>query len=134
MSRLSPFPNTVPQGPARRCRCGVAAPMVFLRQETLRRFISIGQVYEHACTACGHKFGVHSITGMLFMICCATVVVGLGILMMLVPPGKAVGAGATNRNFGIGILVIGACGVAMAIARIVGRLRHPVVKSSLPLQ
>jgi hypothetical protein len=70
---------------------------------------------------------VHSVTSVLFTIFAALVVTGVGALMVVHPPGAAVGAEASNRLFGWGILGIGVLGWILPALYIVQRSRAPHV-------
>jgi hypothetical protein len=56
----------------------------------------------------------------------AAVLSAAAALLVLHPPGAAVGAEESNRRFGVGLAGLGAAAWAVFAARARGRLRHPV--------
>ena len=120
-------PTAESHAQARRCGCGAAAPRVRVIRERLKGFIPIGSVHEHSCAACGATFNVYSVTAVLFASFAAAILTAAGALMVLHPPGSAVGAESSNRWFGVGLLVVGLLAWIVPASRNVGRWRHAIV-------
>ena len=119
-------PEVPPLGPTRACRCGGRSPCVAVEVERARG-VPVGKRFEHECLGCNRRFRVHSIGSVVFALFATTVLGSCGSLVVVHPPGSAVGAENENRWFGVAILVAAACSFALLVARIVARLRHPTV-------
>lgn len=113
---------------ARACRCGAPAPAVRRVPLRLRALIPMGHVHEHACDACKATFNVHDLASVLTSALAASILTAAGATVIAFPPGSAVGATASNRWFGVGLLGIGLLAFAVPATRLAGRLRHPLVR------
>lgn len=116
-----------PSGPpARRCDCsGAAVCVAIVRKGAPIR--PIGTQYDYRCARCAKTFKVHDVPGTLFASLLALVLFAAGALVILHPPGSAVGAEESNRWFGYGMVVLGVIASLVFAARVRGRLAHPVV-------
>jgi DNA-directed RNA polymerase subunit RPC12/RpoP len=119
--------ESAPTGlPQRRCACtGAADCVAIVRKGTWER--PIGMRYDYRCARCGDRFKVHDVGGVVFAGLLAAALSAAGALVMLHPPGTAVGADQSNRWFGVGMAVLGAVAWLVFASRIRGRLLHPVV-------
>lgn len=115
---------------SRLCLCGGAAPVARVVPIRLKGILPIGAVYEHACPECKATFNVHDVRGVVFSGFAATFLSAAGALISAVPPGSAMGAADQNRWIGMGLLAIGVLAFGVPIARVVGRLRHPLARPS----
>lgn len=113
----------------RTCRCGSAAPCVKIIRKRMRG-IPIGTRHEHACTRCASVFHVYDGAGIVFAFVGGLLLLAVGLLIVVHPPGAGVGAERDNRVFGFAVLAFGAMSWLMFIARISARSRHP--RTTLP--
>lgn len=112
--------------PTRRCDCsGTAQCIAIVRKGTWS--FSIGRRYDYRCTRCEKIFAVHDAGGLVFASLVAVVLFAAGTLVIVHPPGAAVGAESSNRWFGIGMVGLGAIALLVFVGRLRGRLAHPVV-------
>jgi len=117
-----------PSARSRRCRCGASAALVQVIPERLRNVLPIGNVHEHSCATCGVTFNVHDAFGIVFSVLASSFLAAVGALVTAHPPGAAAGASDSNRWFGVALLVVGVLAWSVPIARVVARLRHPIVR------
>jgi hypothetical protein len=83
--------------------------------------------YDHKCALCSKAFKVHDVRYFVKVSLVAACFTALGALVILFPPGAAVGAEHSNRWFGIGFAALGAVLWLLVIYRIQVRSAHPVV-------
>jgi len=122
----APVPAPSTSGPPpRRCECSAPA--------TCRRIahqgtwtVRLGTRHDYECAGCGSRFSVHDAWGIVVAGLFALVLLGLGTLAILVPPGKAVGAERSNQWFGLGLAVLGVCALGWFGWRLQQRLVHPL--------
>lgn len=76
---------------------------------------------------CQRRFSVHSVGSVIFALFAAAYLGSCGSLVVVHPPGSAVGAADQNRWFGVAILVFALVAFVLVISRAVARLRHPKV-------
>lgn len=119
-------PEVPPLAPTRACRCGGRSPCVAVEVERARG-LPVGKCFDHECLRCNGRFRVHSVGSVVFALFATTVLGSCGSLMVVHPPGSAVGEADHNRWFGVAILVAAVGALALFVARIVARLRHPTV-------
>ena len=114
-----------PRGPAaRKCQCGAAAPCVKISQRRLWDR-PVGTRHTHACTACGRSFVVQDGTGLVFHGLVALGLCAAGVVLVADPPGSGVGAARGNQGFGVGLIVLGALGLALLAGQLRARGAHP---------
>ncbi len=121
-----PLDQTGSGPPERRCRCNAAARCVHIALKGSWDF-RIGARYDYQCHLCSTRFEVHSIGYLVTVSVLAGVLTALGVLMIVHPPGAAVGAEQSNRWFGVGLALLGAYLWLLFMVRLRGRLAHPVV-------
>lgn len=121
---LAPAPRSL--GPMRRCLCGGRAPCVGLVQRRAQG-LPVGTRARHVCPRCGCTFEVSDGLGVATMAVAAMALSAFGLLLVVYPPGSAVGAERSNRLFGVGVLVLGALTWAALTSRVRARARHPLV-------
>jgi len=122
----SPPPEVPPLAPTRACRCGGRAPCVLVDVERARG-LAVGKRFEHVCSRCTRRFSVHSVGSVIFAFFAAAYLGSCGSLVVVNPPGSAVGAADQNRWFGVAILVFASVALALVVLRCAARLRHPKV-------
>lgn len=110
-----------PEPPRRLCTCGRAARCVASRTNVRRT----GTRRAYRCEGCGRAFVVHDARGILQLGLGACVLAAAGVLVMLAPPGGAVGAQASNRWFGVMLAAAGLVGWVVTGAWVRGRVVHP---------
>lgn len=114
-----------PVGPPDRwCSCGCAASCVRLRQQRVNG-IPVGTRSDYRCGACSRTFTVPDVAHLVFLFVISSLVFAAGALVIAFPPGQAVGAEASNRWFGVGLVVVGALGWVMVGLGIRARMIHP---------
>lgn len=121
---LAPAPRSL--GPTRACLCGAAAPCVGLAQRRVQGR-PVGTRATHACLRCGCAFEVSDGLGVASMGVAALALSAFGLLLVVYPPGSAVGAERGNRLVGVVVLALGALTWATLASRIRARARHPIV-------
>jgi hypothetical protein len=122
--RIAPSAPPEPPGPPRRaCSCGSSARCVAVVAQRAR-FFPAGNRYDYEC-ACKRSFSVYDLAGIAFTFLAGGVVTAAGALVTMYPPGSAVGAENSNRWFGVALLVFGAAGWLMFVARVRARIVHP---------
>lgn len=114
-----------PGPPARRCHCGAAADCAAVAREGTWDWV-IGRRSDHLCAQCGRRFSVHDVHGVVFMSLLALALFAVGALVVLHPPGSAVGAERSNQGFGVATLVFGASATLVFARRVWLRARHPL--------
>jgi hypothetical protein len=123
---VAPLVGQRPQHPDRRCECSSTAVCVTIVHEgTWSR--PIGRRYEYQCARCAKRFEVHDIRGIVFASLFAILLSAVGALLILHPPGAAVGAEQSNRWFGVAMLGFGVLAWLVFAVRVRGRRAHPVV-------
>lgn len=115
-----------PGPPARRCDCGVAADCVALAREGTWDWV-IGRRSDFLCSQCGTRFSVHDVRGVVFMSLAAVALFAAGALVILHPPGSAVGAERSNQGFGVAMLAFGVVAMLVFARRVWLRAMHPHV-------
>lgn len=119
-----------PAPPTRLCTCGRAADCVaIVRQGTWS--LSLGRRHDYRCPHCQRRFVVHDAASVVVMGSIAAVLGGVGALVVLHPPGTAVGAAASNQLFGVGLIVLGLVAAWVLVARVRGRRLHPKAPGAL---
>ncbi len=113
-------------GPMRACLCGGVAPCVGLAQRRVQGQ-PVGTRANHVCPRCGCNFEVSDGLGVATMAVAALALSAFGLLLVVYPPGSAVGAERSNRLFGVGVLALGALTWAALASRVRARARHPIV-------
>lgn len=112
--------------PTRRCACrGGAACSEMGRRQVLG--VAIGTRFRHTCDHCGRVFTVHDVRAVVATSVLASVLTALGALIVIHPPGSDVGAAASNRWFGMALLVLAAIAWIAVPRRIRARRAHPIV-------
>lgn len=112
--------------PSRRCDCsGTAECVAIVRKGTWTR--PVGTRCDYRCTRCGKGFAVHDVGGVVFASLIASVLFAAGAIVIIHPPGAAVGAEESNRCIGFGMVVLGVLASLVFALRLRGRLAHPVV-------
>lgn len=94
--------------PSRACAAcpGIARCTAVGRTQT--RWMSIGTRQHYVCPACTTSFTVHDDRAVVSSLVAALLLAALGGLVVLVLPGSDVGAEASNRWFGIALLILAA--------------------------
>jgi len=115
-----------PETPDRRCECSAPARCIAIVREGTWN-TPIGMRYEYQCPVCAKGFSVHSVTGIVFATVLASAISAAGALLIVHPPGAAVGAEQSNRWFGVGLTVLGGFAWLVFGWRVRGRLKHPIV-------
>ncbi len=121
---FAPSPPSL--GLARVCLCGGRAPCVGLAQRRVQG-VPVSTRARHACPRCGTSFEVTDGLGVATMAVAALALSAFGLLLVVYPPGSAVGAERSNRLFGVGVLALGALTWAVLTSRVRARARHPIV-------
>lgn len=116
--------------PPRRCQCGAAAACVAIVKQGTGA-LPLGVRHDYRCAACARSFAVHDVAGIVFAGVLASVLSAAGALVVLHPPGAAVGAVESNVRIGVGIAIIGAIGWVIFGWRLRGRVAHPLVGAAL---
>jgi hypothetical protein len=118
-----------PGPPPRRCPCGSAADCVaIVRQGTWS--VPLGRRHDYLCARCQRRFGVHDGAAVAVMGLFAAVLWGVGALVVIHPPGSAVGAAASNQRFGVGLIALGVVAAAMCTLRVRRRRLYPTTPVS----
>ena len=118
-----------PGPPPRLCACGSSADCVAIaRQGTWS--VPLGLRHDYLCAGCQRRFGVHDVAGVAVVGLLAAVLWAVGALVVLHPPGTAVGAAASNQRFGVGLIVLGVVAAAVCAARARSRRLHPTAPGS----
>lgn len=112
---------------ARVCACRGAAQCTAIAQKRLGS-MSIGSRYEYHCRQCTKAFAVHDDRALIFSFVLASALCAVSALIILNPPGSAVGAEQSNRWFGVALLVFAAIGYVSFAFRIRARLSFPKLK------
>jgi hypothetical protein len=109
----------------RRCPCGgvgTCDAVVRLGTERTR----LGTRYDFRCARCERPFSVHDTAAVLAMLGVALALLSLGSLVILHPPGAAVGAERSNQPFGVAAVVGGLIAAVTVALRVRRRWLHPV--------
>jgi hypothetical protein len=122
-----PASGLVPPGPrARRCACSAPAACVALvRHGTWSVFLGLREDFQ--CPRCVSRFSVHQVRSLVVTALMAGALIGAGALVVLVPPGSAVGAARSNQGFGVVLLLGGLVSALVWVWRIAQRRAHPHV-------
>lgn len=112
--------------PPRRCECASPAECVAITREGTWT-VQIGTRFDHRCTQCSRAFGVHDLRGVVFPSLVAVALFAAGALVILHPPGAAVGAQESNQWFGRAMVALGVVSLLVFTRRVWARLIHPVV-------
>ena len=88
--------------------------------------LRVGTQLHYSCARCKRDFGVSSNGSIAFALFAAVFLSAIGWLVVVQPPGSAVGAEESNRWFGWVLAAFGAAAWIVAGSRIVARLRHPI--------
>ena len=89
------------------------------------RSISLGNRYRYVCSRCAAVFTIHDPLAIAFALVAASLLSIVGVLLVTIPPGSAVGAEASNRWFGVGVLTGAAAFWTAFGLRIRARRKHP---------
>jgi hypothetical protein len=106
------------------CRCRAVATCT----EVVEQRSKLGRVgfrYGYSCSVCRASFSVFSDLNIAFVVFACAVATAAGALVVVYPPGSAVGAESSNRVFGYAILALSVFGWGFFASRVRTRLRHP---------
>lgn len=81
----------------------------------------------YTCTSCKRTFEISDNAATAFMFVAAALLSAVAWLVIVHPPGAAVGAESENRWFGVGIGVFALAGWALGIQMIRARVIHPAI-------
>lgn len=126
--RSSIGPSAPTGGPPRRCACGASAPCVETTSARLG-LLSVGKRFTHRCSACAAQFRVRSLGYVLFTFAYSPLPTALGVFLVVVPTGQAVGATRDNQIAGFVIALMGLLVLAWAVRAAVMLARHPIVRA-----
>lgn len=113
--------------PARVCAAclGVARCSEIGRRQT--RGVTLGTRFRYTCSGCASDFTVRDDRSLVFAFVSASVLSSVGTLVVMFPPGSAVGATASNRWFGVAVLGIALATWLTLVGWIRARRAHPLV-------
>ncbi|MBL8954520.1 MAG: hypothetical protein JNK82_27320 [Myxococcaceae bacterium] len=94
------------------------------------RGLTVGTHFHHVCAACKSDFSVPSTGAISFSFFATLFLAGVGAIVVINPPGAAVGAQDDNRWFGWGLLAFAFGGLVVFAARLRARVLHPAVRTS----
>jgi len=114
-----------PDPPPRRCDCGALADCVALVREGTWD-VMIGSRTDYLCAQCGRRFSAHDARSIISMSVIALALLVLGALVVLHPPGAAVGATRSNQRFGFVMLALSLVAATVLARRLWLRGRHPL--------
>ena len=112
--------------PHRWCACSGAAPCVRIIQRRAGG-LPIGTRHEYRCEACTRTFTVPDVTSLVVSFVSAIVLCGFGALIIVSPPGAAVGAEQSNQWFCLALVAFGLIAWLMLAFGIRARVNHPQV-------
>ena len=115
-----------PEDALRRCGCGSRARCTHVEQQRLRG-LPIGRRYQFVCDACRATFAFDDAAHTAFLFVAAAGLSFAAWLLVLHPPGAAVGATATNRWFALPVGLGALAYVALFLRALFRRARHPVL-------
>lgn len=114
--------------PPRRCTCSAPAPCVAIAREGTWSVL-LGRRADHRCAQCTRVFSVHDVRGVVFPSVVAAALFATGALVVLHPPGAAVGAERSNQWFGVALVALGVVASLVFVQRLRARLNHPELRS-----
>lgn len=125
----APVPIPPPRKPAdrpRRCGCQGPVPCDSVTRARLG-LLTIGTRRAYRCQRCGLTFRIRSAGHIAVTLLYASFLSGVGVLIVLYPPGSAVGADSENRWFGVALLVLGLSCIGWGVAMIRAHVKYPAV-------
>jgi hypothetical protein len=89
--------------------------------------MSVGTRYRYLCSQCAQAFTFPDGRSVVFTVVIASLLTATGTPVVAFPPGAAVGAEASNRWFGVGLLVFAALAWVALALQLQARRAHPLV-------